>query len=846
MSSSLIIANFATGLETDRKPFIINNDAFPTMTNAYVWRGRILKKRGTIQLGRLQVNLSGSSLGNTSGSGALSINIITFLTLPSSSSIVLGSITVTVGAQIFTETSPGVLSNGGAGTGTINYATGLLTIQTAPVLAATAVTISFGFYPDLPVLGLENFISSATTFPVLVAFDTTYSYQINQNTQIFYNVTFYKITGAPFTWQGANYQQFWSTNYQGAMWVTNGNAGFHFLTITNVTFVLTTVTVTTSAAHGLVTGDYVFLNEVVGLTGINGVSGPITVTGANTFTIVVPVAPNGAYISGGIVQSLTRSIPGAGDGIKWYDGDPTVALSTKGWVNFAPPLARFDATIPAFATKPDYLIGAQIIVPFKNRLLFFGVTLGRSDGTTVSYPNRFVYSQVGTPYYSAPAPTDQVVDPTAWFENVAGKGGFLQAPIPQRIITVQENKDVLIVGFESQQSKLIFTGNDSFPFFFQSINEELGSECTFSGVNLDIGVLTIGPYGIVMTSQVSSQRIDLAIPDAVFGIAAEENGLQRVSAVRDFRNEFIYFSFPPQEDENFDIYPSQTLLYNYRDNTWALFEENYTHYGTYRKSTNYTWGTLNKVFATWATWSNAWNFGIFGAQYPDIIGGNQQGFVMIKDKGTKEGISQYISGISGSLITSPDHCLNDEDFIEISGVVGDASMEALNGTVQKILEINDKNHFTIESTTTGTYLGGGVYVRLANIDVKSKQFPIYWSHGRKARIGTQRFLMENSGTGEITVSIFSDQNSVISLNNSAINPYLIYTDILLTHSETTADYSAVGQDQIWHRLSNSFVGGTVQIGFSLSDDQMRNTDTNSVEIGIHAIAFDIYPGPILV
>ena len=113
------------------------------------------------------------------------------------------------------------------------------------------------------------------------------------------------------------------------------------------------------------------------------------------------------------------------------------------------------------------------------------------------------------------------------------------------------------------------------------------------------------------------------------------------------------------------------------------------------------------------------------------------------------------------------------------------------------------------------------------------------------RIGTQRFLMENSFTGQITVNIYADQNNVTSLNDPLINPYLIYSNILLTGPETN-DMVGVAQDQIWHRLSNSFNGGTIQIGFTLSDAQMRSPTTNSVEIGIHAIAFDLYPGPILV
>ncbi len=54
----------------------------------------------------------------------------------------------------------------------------------------------------------------------------------------------------------------------------------------------------TSNAHGLTTGDSVTIRDVVGVTGINGVTfAAITVTGVNTFDL--NGASGGAYVSGG-------------------------------------------------------------------------------------------------------------------------------------------------------------------------------------------------------------------------------------------------------------------------------------------------------------------------------------------------------------------------------------------------------------------------------------------------------------------------------------------------------------------------------------------------------------------
>lgn len=842
--SSLVISNFMTGYETDREPFLINNEAFPILNNAYAWRGRALRKRASSFLGRLQRALEAQNLGNTDGSGNFSGNIFIILAITPDSpdaSLVLGSLAITVGATTFAEASPpdGTLVGTPSGSGTINYSTGLLTLTGAP--AATAVLIDFSYYPDLPVMGLRTFDTGTINLPRQVAFDTLYSYEILQPSNIYHDVNFYKNTGTPFVWNGGPTDQFWTINYTGAMWATNGNPGLNFVVITAITQAAAAL-VTTSTNHNLVIGDTVFFNEVVGMTQINLLTGTVQTTPTpTTFTVDIDSTGFTAYSSGGIIQTLTAT-NGSGDGIRWYDGDPTID-PTKGWVNFSPPLSS--------APLPEYLVGAKMIIPFKNRLLFLGVYTSTSAGPIIFRSNRVEYSQNGTPYYNSLVPTNQVFEPQSWFVNVAGRGGFLGAPITQNLVTVNENEDVLLTGFESRQLKLVSTGDDSFPFIFQTINSELGSQNTFSGVSLDTGALTIGEYGIALTTQVSAQRIDLKIPDQVFDIKKANNASKQVTAIRDYRNEFIYFTYIPTDSPaNF---PCKTLLYNYRDNTWATFDENYTSYGTFRKSNNTTWADLGAIYGTWAGWNDPWNFGSTIAQYPTICAGNQQGFVMLRDKGTVEGISQYIQDIDFSVpdspvITSPDHCLLDNDFIEISGCLGTIN---INNIIFEI-EVETTDTFRlvlspdqITTPPSGAYLGGGVYRRLSRPNIQTKQFPIYWEGGRQARIGTQRYLFQTTEFGEVISNIFVNQNDTLPTNDPLDASYLPFSNIVLTRPETSNEFTQ-SQNQIWHRMSTSFNGDTVQMGITLSNDQMRVNAINSAEIILHAIAFDLYPGPILV
>ena len=906
----LVIGNIQAGYETDKKPFLLDNDAFPLLNNAYVWRKRIMRKRGTTQLGRLQRTITSQSAGMyTLSSGVHTFSVFGQLGYSSSqpdASVIpftASNIGITIefgmaiGQSLVDGSGIGTLGIVGSGpitAATINYATGIVTITSSSSEVATTVAITMTYYPNLPVMGLEDFEIGIINEPLLVSMDTTYSYGFNPGNSQFYDTTFYKSTHNPFTWNGQNYQQFFSTNYlgvttltdspdkSGCLWATNGVPGFQFKVITGVTLTNpnmsnTTATITV-AGNGLSTSDYVFINEVDGITvgsgaaaagysgiaGLNGQSGIVTVATTNTFTIAAPYA-TGNYVKGGIVQYMTSSVTTTQDGIKWYDGDPT-SSNNFGWVNFAPPLNAYD---PVNLPNPYYLVGANTVIPFKNRLLFSGVYLTTSaSGAPIEYyPNRVVYSQVGTPYYSLPLPYpltlpgDVLPDPTSWYQNTAGKGGFETAPVDQEIVTVAPSADVLLYGMESTQLRLVYTFDDSRPFVFQVVNSELGSQNTFSAVRLDDGILSVGNYGIVGTTQQTAKRIDLSIPDQVFEFSSENNDYERVTAIRDYRNEWVYFTYCPtnRPDSNFN---SKTLLFNYRENNWATLDENYTHYGTFRKLSNVTWATVGSIYPTWQEWTAQWNSFLLDADYPNIIGGNQQGFVMIKDDDSpEEDDSQYIQSMTVTsgpvVVTSPDHCLNSGDYINISGIIG-ITLTDQSGNPINIFQItvgdasgnNLSDDFIIQPgpginmTVSGVYVGGGVYLRYAVPDIMTKQFPLYWSDGRQVRVGTQRFLLDTTPGGQITVNVYSSQNSNDADNDPVANNYLSFSNIVLTSPEPNNPYSSA-QAQIWHRLSNSFNGDSVQLGFTLSNAQMFNSAVNQQEIALHSIILDLYPGPVV-
>ena len=856
--TTIVVSNFKTGFETDRPPFEINNDAFPLMNNVYMWRGRLLKKRGVSQLGRLTRKLTASSLGNSPAAFTWSFTIYSTLATPiteTNPQIVPGlspyTLVITDGTDTFTDLGNGTLQRQDLNvTSTINYSTGAVTLNRT-TNAANAFTITFSYYPDLPAMGIERYninfnTPGSSVVPITVFFDTRYSYQYNQSNFTFYDVNFFVASGLPFKWSGADYQQFWTTNYYAAMWATNNKPGFNFLNIATIT-VGNPTTITTAPGNPLVTGDVIFINEVTGAGAgtLNLQTAVVTVTVPGT-TFTIPIDTTALVINNsGIFQMLTNTVAGQ-DGIKYYIGDPTGPSLTKGWVNFAPPLSS--------AANPQYLVGAKIIIPFKNRLLFFATWTRSSSGAVVYNPNQLVACQNGTPYYANGAlPPNNTADVKAFYQNEVGRGIRLNAPISEEVIIANVNSDIIIVQFEDTPLKLYSTGDDSYPFLYQTISSEFGASGTFSGVPLDVGVMSIDDLGITMTTQEGASRVDLQIPDQVFNISKKDNGVDRICSIRDYRNEFIYWTFPNNSNSTSNLYqqiswkfPTTTLAYNYREASWSTFTESYTTYGEFFRSQSYTWATL--PFKTWAEWSNPWNYGQTSLGFPLVCCGNQQGFIMVREDSTDEAESQYISAIDFTTlqVTSPNHNLNDGDFIEITGCIG-TGLTNLNNTIFKIKATHaNVDTFILllrngQAVPTGTYNGNGTYSRLTNFIVTTRQFPVAWQNTKKTQLGLQRYLLERTQEGQITILLFVNQMDSLAANDPTYSAFLPFSNVLLTSPEPNdLNLTAGSQNQIWHRLTTPVIGDTIQVGFTLSEEQMY-TSANSSDFILYAFALNVKP-----
>jgi hypothetical protein len=209
-----MIAPFNTGLQTDERPFLIPEDAFTTLQNAYVFRGRVRKRFGSTLMDpnvlnsrlRIQVGTIGSPtspvpVGNRSALGQA----------------------FSAGSQFFTvyqTGTPAAMLATGPGTGTYNTTTGAFVLSGTGLGAGTPIY----YYPALPVMGLTQFEINQINNHPSYAFDTRFAYLYTGGSG--WNLS----TNSP-TWQGNTLNFFWTCNWEGIL--QNGDVVNNVLFVTN-------------------------------------------------------------------------------------------------------------------------------------------------------------------------------------------------------------------------------------------------------------------------------------------------------------------------------------------------------------------------------------------------------------------------------------------------------------------------------------------------------------------------------------------------------------------------------------------------------------------------------------
>lgn len=466
---------------------------------------------------------------------------------------------------------------------------------------------------------------------------------------------------------------------------------------------------------------------------------------------------------------------------------------------------------------------ALIVIAFKGRLILMNIEERERLGGALQAPKRF-RSRIRWCQDGDPTQAD------AWRDDITGKGEFLDLPTQEAIITAQHLRDRLIVYCERSTWELVYTNNEVQPFLWQQLNTELGAESTFSQVPFDQVVLGVGNVGVHACDGMGVKRIDDLIPDEVFAIHNEDDGVKRVFGIRDYFNEHVYWTFPSIRKTTTSPYPDQLLVFNYVARTWAFFDDSITCFGYIQEGyKTITWADLKAPF-TWSQWLEPWG----DENIEDnplnrrIVAGNQEGFVFIidssKDLVTNAPALQITNmDVVTSNVTIIDHNLKVGDYVYADNCIYSDGSSGINTGIYLVDTVVDSNTITLNSATfTGTYLGGGTLARVSQIDILTKQFNFYKDQAVNLFISKIDFNVDKTESGAITVDYFSSSSDVSMNNEAALTGSRLGLPILET-SAYALNAMEAKQAYVWHPFYIDGQGEFIQLRLYLSPEQMRDT-----------------------
>ena len=703
-----MISDYTTGLQNNVEPFKLIDDAFYELENMLVLKGKAVKRLNALLIGRLQKPITGEAVGN--GSANYTGNIV-------NTPISLSTITFTdAGGQSITDDGEGNLIGDidPTGNNTINYLTGAYDVTFLAV--SGVVTLSYDYYPLLPVMGMPLRETTTVNVEETMFFDTVDSYTYNQTTK-----KFVPNTTANNSWTGSDSEFFCGHNY----FITS--AGVKYFWATN------------GKAYSL--------------------------SGADNR-----------------------------DGIKYYNG--------IAWVTFRPKIYEFGG-------NPFYLDGAKIIASFKGHLLFMNTS---EDG--VNFPNRVRASATGDPtYFLAPA-----TETDSFRHDIIGKGSFIDCTTSQSIQSWAIINDKFIVYFERSAYELAYTGNRQIPFIFRSISNEFGSESQFSTQIANGTAITFGQRAITGTDGVRISRIDEKIPDDIFEINNKRNGKERVQSVKDYIDEYLYFSLA----KGSNTYPNKMLLFNYKNGSYSYLDDNYTALGLFQTNNEYNWETIGK---TWSECAFPWNSAVTNAESPGLIGGNQRGFIHRFNLLSLDDSSLDITAVDVSTkqITCPLHNLIEASYTRIINLLGISGYSE-----DKIYKVTivDSNTLKISTsdTLTGTYIGGGSIAILKPFSFKTKKFNPFIDKGSNIKIGYIDLLMDKTAYGKLAINIYGgedDSHPVVSIED---------------FSTAYEGFNNFNDNKAWKRIQVNSNATSLQIEGGLTEEMLLSDDG----LDIYKSNFTIY------
>ncbi len=767
------------GLTQDRKPAVLANEAYSDLENAYVFRERTKKRDGEVPIGRLTRVFTNVSIGNSSAS-PWTFNLYTALSITPETyaEIAEGSVIITISSTPiieFTDNGNGTLS--GVKIGTITGASQANPCQ----ITSAGHTLTTGNVVTINgVVGMTQLNGNTYTITVV---------DVNNFTLNGVDSTGFTPYVSGGTWTSPSSSNTGIINYMtGSVTLTNTAGAGHATTVTMYYYPALPVMgilkrdVATIGIDSTVFFDTKYAYQYV--NGFQELSSATTWTGTNTDFFWAAnyqgVTPNLRYFFT-TNNNITSGASTPYDPIRYFNNSI--------WTDLQPQLDSI----------PNYLYQALIVIPYYGRLLALNTWEGPKNGGNfdasgaLNYYARCRFSQPGNP-----------IDQTnSWRTDLFGRGGFLDAPTNEAIVSAAFFRNTLIVFFEYSTWQLRYIGEYGLPFIWERISSDFGAVSPYSPIVFDQGVMTVSDRGIIQAAANGVTRLDEQIPEQVFSFQIQNSGPNFVHGVRDFEKELVYWNYIDTSNASVNqSYPNTVLVFNYRNNTWAKFRDTITCFGTTQFQFGITWDSLTTFWESTVTWDN-----VDDQQYVDYVTlGTQQGFINIyqnPDASTPQpstllyantmAITAVDFSANPNKITIPSHNLSNNELIYIQGMLWSGTDPGLNNTIYNVTVVDgntitlsiwdftSQNYDAVFMTSSAVYIGGGRVTLLPKMNIQGKDFNPFQAEGKQFKLSYIDFQMDTNVFSRaicaVTIQLFvnsylGDQANLMAGNDAIVNSFL--------------------------------------------------------------------------
>jgi hypothetical protein len=315
-------------------------------------------------------------------------------------------------------------------------------------------------------------------------------------------------------------------------------------------------------------------------------------------------------------------------------------------------------------------------------------------------------------------------------------------------------------------------------------------------------------------------------------------------------------------------FPNSNLVYNYRNNSYAIWRNNVTAFGTYQSPIGVSWSSMDTFWRDrniyWVETNNP--------EFPSVVCGNQQGYISYFTEALYDGNSideptLSIHGIDFSVVPAqiivPNHNLATGDWIRITSALFNAADPGLNGYIYNVkyvdedtLELTQWNivsqsfvdmDFTSSSVT---YLGLGEVTFYPVMNIMSKDFNPYQQQGSQIKLSYIDFLVDAQPSGQFSVNLYintflGDSANIITGNKNLEEWYSLFgyiTNIII-------DITNVVPCRITSPAHGLRTGQTINITNVVGTTQINEQtftvtyiDANNFSIAADQSAFSAYVG----